>query len=78
MRRIQPGQIEIDKTLMDLLEELERECYNVIKLVTQLKINCLTHEQIEDILSELATSVVHLHAHTDGLDDLIDDQLEKL
>ena len=49
-----------------------------MKLLTQLKITYPGTEQIEDILAELTASVVHLHAHTDGLDDLISDQLEKL
>jgi hypothetical protein len=67
----------IDKTLTTLLEELGEECWNISKLLAQLKMRHLSAEQIEDILAELTGSVVHLHVHTDGLDDLISDQLEK-
>jgi len=67
----------IDQTLTTLLEELGEESQDILKLLAQLKMSYLSTEQIEDILAELTASVVHLHAHTDGLDDLISDQLEK-
>ena len=59
------------------MEELGEESQDILKLLAQLKLSYLSTEQIEDILAELTASVVHLHAHTDGLDDLISDQLEK-
>jgi len=67
----------LDQTLTILLEELGKESQDILKLLAQLKLSYLSTEQIEDILAELTASVVHLHAHTDGLDDLISDQLEK-
>ncbi len=70
--------IALDEALSALLEELGEECQNTLKLLSQLKISHSSTEQIEDILAELTASVVHLHAHTDGLDDLISNQIEKV
>ncbi len=78
LRKSEITKITLDEALSTLLEELGEECQNTLKLLTQLKITYPGTEQIEDILAELTASVVHLHAHTDGLDDLISDQLEKL
>lgn len=69
--------IALDETLTTLLEELGEECQNTLKLLSQLKVSHLGSEQMEDILAELTASVIHLHAHTDGLDDLISEQLER-
>ena len=77
LRKHKNAEIGLDETLISLLEELGEECQNVVKLLAQLRMSHLRTEQIEDIFSELTASVVHLHAHTDGLDDLISDQLEK-
>ncbi len=63
--------------LTTLLEELGEECQNLLELLAQLKMIHLSSGQMEDILAELTASVVHLHAHTDGLDDLISEQLER-
>jgi hypothetical protein len=78
LRKFEITKIALDEALSTLLEELGEECQNTLKLLTQLKTTYPDTEQIEDILAELTASVVHLHAHTDGLDDLISDQLEKL
>jgi len=78
LRKLKTPKIALDEALSTLLEELGEECQNTLKLLAQLKISHPNTEQIEDILAELTASVVHLHAHTDGLDDLISDQLEKI
>jgi hypothetical protein len=78
LRKSEITKITLDEALSTLLEELGEECQNTLKLLTQLKTTYPDTEQIENILAELTASVVHLHAHTDGLDDLISDQLEKL
>jgi hypothetical protein len=71
LRKFEITKIALDEALSTLLEELGEECQNTLKLLTQLKTTYPDTEQIEDILAELTASVVHLHAHTDGLDDLI-------
>ena len=78
LRKPKTTGIALDEALSALLEELGEECQNTLKLLSQLKISHSSTEQIEDILAELTASVVHLHAHTDGLDDLISNQIEKV
>ena len=51
-------------TLTTLLNELRDECLSTIKLIHQLELEHLTDEQIEDILGELAASVIHLQVHS--------------
>lgn len=68
----------LNKTLLVLLDELEDECGETIKLLSQLKMKDLAPEQAASILAELAASAVHLHAHTEGLQDLINDEIERL
>lgn len=70
--------IAINETLSILLQELAKECQETLKLISQLQIKDLSAEQISTILSELAVSTVHLHAHTEGLQDLINDEIERL
>lgn len=77
LRKPKTPKIVLNTILTALLEELGEECQNALKLLAQLEMNHLSTEQIEDILAELTASVVHLHTHTDGLDDLISIQLEK-
>jgi len=59
------------RRLSILLDELEEELQNTLKLLTQLKIEGLTQEQTERILGELSAAVLHLHEHTRGLEELI-------
>jgi hypothetical protein len=59
------------RRLSIILDELEEELQNTLKLLTQLKIEKLTQDQRESILGELSTAVLHLHEHTRGLEELI-------
>jgi hypothetical protein len=70
--------IQISETLSVLLKELGEECSRTLKLLSQIEVEDLTHEQLAGILTELAVSAVHLNAHTDGLQELINDEIEKL
>jgi len=70
--------VELNKPLTVLLKELAEECQETLKLITQLEVKDLSEDQISSILSRLAVSVVHLHAHTEGLQDLINDEVERL
>ncbi|MBI4689591.1 MAG: hypothetical protein HY754_04920 [Nitrospirae bacterium] len=70
--------ILISETLNILLKELSEECGRTLKLLSQIEIEDLTQEQLAGILTELAVSVVHLNVHTEGLQELINDEIEKL
>ncbi|MFZ6016719.1 MAG: hypothetical protein ACOYU0_03725 [Nitrospirota bacterium] len=70
--------IILNETLSILFKELAKECQEALKLISQLQVKDLSAEQIASILSELAVSAVHLHAHTDGLQDLINEEIERL
>lgn len=59
------------RRLSVLLDELEEELQNTLKLLTQLKMEGLAQEQLESILGELSAAVLHLHEHTRGLEELI-------
>ncbi len=70
--------IVLSETLKALLDELGEECQNILRLLAQLQVNGLRSEQVEDILAELTASIVHLHVHTADLQDVINDELERL
>jgi len=59
------------RKLSVLLDELEEELQNTLKLLTQLKMEGLTQDQAEGILGELSAAVLHLHEHTRGLEELV-------
>lgn len=69
---------KLNETLSTLLTELGEECQRTLQLLAQLQLNHLTADQMGDILAELTGSVVHLHGHTEGLQELISDELERL
>ncbi len=54
-----------------LLSELQEACQQVPKLLARLETPGLTEKQVDDILGDLSALVVHLHAHTRGLDEVI-------
>jgi hypothetical protein len=55
-----------------LLDELRDECETAIALIDRLKKRAsLTRGQQDDVLGELSASIIHLHIHTDGLDDIV-------
>lgn len=70
--------IVLSETITELLKELGEECNKTLKLLSQLEIEGLAPEQVANILAELGAAVVHLHAHTDGLQELINDEIERL
>lgn len=70
--------ITLNGTLSILLRELAEECQETLKLISQLQVKDLSSDQIASILSDLAVSAVHLHTHTEGLQDLINDEIERL
>ncbi len=74
----QKEKARLNKTLSVLLDELEEECLKVIKLTEGLRIETLTDEQIEDILSELSASVTHLKVHSEQVEQVIEEELDKI
>lgn len=69
--------VVLTSCLETLLLELGDECQNVIKLLSEFKKEGLTRNRVETILGDLSASVLHLHEHTKGLVDLIDDEIER-
>lgn len=65
-------EIDLDKTLKSLIDELEDECLHVVSLIEALKIKRLTEDQREDILGELSASLSHLKIHSNELEEAID------
>lgn len=55
------------------LDELDEECARVRQLLQRLTAARRARRDPADILGELGTSVLHLHVHTRGLDELIDE-----
>jgi hypothetical protein len=67
----------VSRRLGVLLDELNQELQNTTELLAQLKVKGLTEEQVELILGELSAAILHLHEHTDGLDELIMDEINR-
>ena len=64
-------------TLNRLLEELEEECQTTLNLLGKLKGKRNGKIKRGDVLVDLNTSIMHLHAHTKGLPDLIYDEFDR-
>jgi len=54
------------------LAELGEECARVLLLLQRLAKARTLELDCSEILGELSATVLHLHAHTKGLDELID------
>jgi len=68
----------LSETMTEITKELGEVGSHVLKLLSQLEVEGLSNEQAAGILAELGAEVVHLHAHTDGLQELINDEIERL
>jgi len=66
----------LDPRTAALLEELREECQTVLKLLAQPELPGLREEQVDGLLGELSTAILHLHEHTRGLDELLDKEGE--
>ena len=55
------------------LVELGEECARILLLLQQLAKARSAGHDVSEILGELSATVLHLHAHTRGLDELNDD-----
>ena len=61
-----------------LLTELGEECQSVLKLLAQLERSGLVETQVDDLVGELSATILHLHEHTNGLDEILDEDMEPL
>jgi hypothetical protein len=58
-------------TVEVLLRELREECEQVVDLIRRFESGAGSAHDRDEILGELSAAVVHLHAHTQGLDELL-------
>lgn len=65
-------EVDIDKTLKSLIDELEEECLHVVSLIEALKVKNLTEDQRDDILGELSAALSHLRIHSNDVEQIID------
>ena len=61
----------VSQTTEVLLRELETECDRVVSLIHRLGKPRLSEKNRDEILGELSAAVLHLHTHTDGLDEFL-------
>jgi hypothetical protein len=78
LQDLMSGRGSLSPTLEVLLNELGEECDHLLGLFAQLRREDLSREQREDLLAELTAAVLHVHVHTEGLDDVISDEMENL
>lgn len=57
----------------ELLLELKEECEKFLRLLSELEDENLSEDQMEELLGELDVSIIHLHTHTEGLVELLDE-----
>jgi len=54
-----------------LLSELRDECENVVTLIRRLEAGPRSARERDEILGELSAAALHLHTHTQGLDEYL-------
>ena len=54
-----------------LLRELREECEQVADLIRRLEAGPRSARDRDEILGELSAAVLHLHTHTQGLDEYL-------
>jgi hypothetical protein len=77
MKTAAPDRAKKKELLDTLLDELGVECRRTLDLLTKLHIKRNGKSHRTDILAELSASILHLHLHTKGLPDLIDEVFER-
>ena len=78
MKAVAASQAKEKRELVDsLLHELAEECRRILDLVAKLHGKRNGKIKRAEILPELCTSIVHLHAHTKELPDLIYDEYDQ-
>jgi hypothetical protein len=74
----QKERVALSRPLSNLLEEVAAECRRALGLISEIRTEDLSVEQLDEKLSRLSTSAIYLHSHTCGLQDLINDEIEEL
>jgi hypothetical protein len=59
------------ETTRVLLRELREECERAITLIRRLEASGLSAKERDELLGELSAAVLHLHTHTEGLDEFL-------
>jgi hypothetical protein len=72
MKRTAAARVHETDPVEEELAELGEECARVLLLLQRLAKARALHRDCSDILGELSAIVLHLHAHTKGLDEVID------
>jgi hypothetical protein len=58
-------------TTETLLRELGAECENALALIRRLQAGPRSAQERDELLGELSAAVLHLHTHTQGLDEYL-------
>lgn len=61
----------MSQTAQILLRELREECENVVDLIRRLEAGPQSERERDEVLGELSAAVLHLHTHTQGLDEFL-------
>jgi len=69
--------IKLSRTLLTLLDELDEECLETVKLISRLRVEGLTSVQLEDMLGDLSASVTHLRIHATQVEKALEEELDK-
>ena len=67
--RKEPG--TISTTARVLLRELRGECERAVAVIRRLEKANLSDRDQDEVLGELSAAVLHLHTHTEGLDEFL-------
>ncbi len=73
----QKEKLILTDTLSSLLDELDEECLEVIKLIEKLRVQNITNKQLEDMLGELSAAITHLKVHSEQAEKAIEEELDK-
>ena len=77
MKTTVPDRTKKKELLDTLLDELGEECRRTLDLLAKLHGKRNGKVRRTDILAELSASILHLHLHTKGLPDLIDEVFDR-
>ena len=61
----------LSSTAETLVRELREECETVVDLIRRLEARPRSARERDELLGELSAAVLHLHAHTKGLDEFL-------
>ena len=72
-KTVAAARVQASEPVESELAELGEECARVLLLLQRLAKARAQGKDCSEILGELSATVLHLHVHTKGLDELIDD-----